>query len=213
MTGRDQGAQEQLLRTLVERVAGRGAPGRRRSRPRRRPLPSPAAPPAAAPPSTGPRTGRGPASATCRRLGSSRGSTPASSSPPMSAAAASRLQRPDVKPQRAAGQVTGSPRSNPGSCAAAAQIGQAPAQRPERVVRLGEQLGRQHAPGHRPVGQRDPAKQRPGLLPAWRLARLPGPVVDTRRAEQPHPHAHRRRSSACGGSRWLPLQGVHVSGG
>ena len=191
MARRDQGAQEQLLRALVQYVLSRGAPGQRggclriaRGQQAQRRLvkllPRPGRAPAAG--QHQPHTERGAVAwlHTGQQL-------PADVGRGQGAV----LQRPDVKPQRASGQphrITAQKLRVP---AAAAQISQAPPQRPERVIRFAEQLRGKLPPGQRPLGQGHPGQQRPGLLPP-RLARLPGSAFDTRMTEQPHPHAHRR---------------------
>ena len=152
MPGRDQRAQEQLLRALVERIQRYGAPGRfggrlgvtRAQLAQRRPAKLLHRPGRAS------ATGQHEPDVECRAvprlhtlqqhpadLGGGQGTVP---------------QCPDINPQGPVGQTDRIAPEQPRVLAATPQIGQRPPQRPQRVICLAEQLRRKLSPGQRPVG-------------------------------------------------------------
>ena len=140
--------------------SGSARPRARRGSGRRRcgPRPGRPGPRRAATPPT-PRPGAAPPSATRRSRDSTRRRSPRSSSPPPFAAAA----RSSTSTMASAGSARRAGRCGaPPACPRAAQLGQAPAERAERVVRLGEEEGRQLAPaGGAPVSSRCASRPTP----------------------------------------------------
>ena len=187
MTGRDQRAQKQFLRALVERIQRGGAPGRvdgrrgltRAQQAQRRPaklLHRPGQAPAA---------GQHQPDAEGRAV--ARLHTLQQRSTDLGGGQGAVQQRPDVNPQAAVSQADGIAAQQLRVLTAAAEVSEAPSKCPQRVICLAEQLRRELTPGQRPFGQDNPGQQRPGLLPPRRLARLPGPVFDARMPKQPYP--------------------------
>ena len=96
-------------------------------------------------------------------------------------------QRAHIQPQGAVSQADRIAAQQFRVLAGAAQVSQAPAERPQRVVGLAEQLRGQLAPGQRPFREGNPGEQRPGLLPPRRpgTAARPGPGCAAARAAAP----------------------------
>src|SRR5829696_1503483 len=109
---------------------------------------------------------------------------PSRSSPPSSSRAAGSAGSAVTTPRSTStSEPTSVAAEQPGLAEGPAQLGQGPAQGPERVVGVPEQqLGQLPAPGG-PVGQQQVGQQRPGLAAPRRGGR-PAVALDGRRPEQ-----------------------------
>ena len=148
------------------------------------------------------------------KAGAPRTTGPSSSSPPRPATSTASAQAPceqhgdvDAARRRRAVSTTGSPSMRAVVAQRPADLGQAPAQRPQRVVGLGEEQLGQPAPAGGPLGEQQVRQQRPALAAAQ-----PVGLGVRCRSRQGRPSSRTTRRAAAAGRPWSGDRSVMRSG-